>query len=103
MIAYRVTPLSSLVKVPYASLPKLLLGREMQNERLLADCTAEALAIELEPLLCDPAARAAQIAGGREVAALLDPGGEAPTQRAAKKVLELIRRRLLPPLESRIT
>ena len=97
VIAYRLAPLTGLiarrlVKVPYASLPNLLLGREMQPERLAADCTAEALATALEPLLSDPAARAAQIAGGREVAALLDPGGEAPSQRAAKKVLELIGR-----------
>ena len=65
VIAYRLAPLSNLVKVPYASLTNLLLGREMQNERLLGDCTAEALATALEPLLWDPAARAAQIAGGR--------------------------------------
>ena len=75
----------------------------MQPERLLADCTAAALATALEPLLSDPAARAAQIAGGRKVAGLLNPGGEAPSRRAAKIVLELISRRLLPPTWARIT
>jgi len=84
VIAYRVASLSSLVKVPYASLPNLLLGREMQNERLLADCTAEALATALEPLLWDP-------------------GSEAPSRRAAKKILELIGRRPLPLTGARIT
>jgi hypothetical protein len=74
VIAYRLAPLSGvvarrLIKVPYTSLPNLLLDREMQPERLLSDCTAETLATALDPLLSDPAARTAQIARGREVVA----------------------------------
>ena len=95
VIAYRVSPLSAavarrLIRVDYVSLPNLVLGREVQPERLQERCTPEALAEALAPLLDDPEARARQLAGCREAARALGLGGEVPSHRAARAVLSLM-------------
>ena len=95
VIAYRTSPVTAwivkrLVKVRFASLPNLLLDRELQPELLQGDCTPERLVAAVAPLLEDPSARASQIAGYREaVAQLTPPGGGRPSDRAADEILRL--------------
>lgn len=96
VIAYRLSPLTALIarlmlKVPYASLPNLLLDREVQPELLQENCTPEMLAAAVGRLLTDTEARAAQIAACREAIAVLHPGGEPPSRRAARQVLAVMR------------
>lgn len=95
VIAYRVSPVSAalarrLIRVDYVSLPNLVLGREVQPERLQERCTPKGLAEALAPLLEDGEARQRQLAGCREAARALGLGGTAPSERAADAVLSLI-------------
>lgn len=95
VIAYRLAPLTAmiahrLIKAPYASIPNLLLNREVQPELLTDDCTPDNLAAAVGVLLADPAAREAQKAAYREVVGMLTPGGDTPSRRAARKLLKLI-------------
>jgi len=95
VIAYRVSPLTAfvarrIVKLPYASLPNILLGREVQPELLQENCTPEKLAAALAHLLEDPDARSAQVAAVGEAVKMLNPGGAAPSTRAARIILGLI-------------
>lgn len=97
VIAYKVAPLTAfiarrVVKVTHVSIPNILLGREAQPELLQENCTAEKLAGALGRLLSDPAARDAQIEACREATRMLDPGGQRPSQRAARAVMDLIGR-----------
>jgi lipid-A-disaccharide synthase len=79
-----------LLKLRFVSLPNILLGREVQPERLQWDCTPEALAEALRPLLADPEARARQQDGYREAVRLLTPpDGATPSGRAAETILAL--------------
>jgi lipid-A-disaccharide synthase len=95
VIAYRVSPLTAFVarrviKLPYASLPNILLGREVQPEFIQEKCTPGNLAAALIQLLEDPRARAAQIESAGEAVAMLHPDGAMPSTRAARTVLRLI-------------
>ncbi len=95
VIAYRVSPPSAaiarrLLRVDMVSLPNLVLGREVQPERLQERCTADELAAALASLLDDPEARRSQIEAGREAARALGAGGVAPSRRAARAVLSLV-------------
>jgi lipid-A-disaccharide synthase len=92
VIGYRLNWLSGalarrLVKAKYVSLVNLVLDRPLQAELLLGDCTPRRLAAALEPLLDDPATRAAHIAGCREAVARLSAGDESPSRRAAQVIL----------------
>jgi len=95
VIAYRINPVTAaiakrLLKLRFVSLPNILLDREVQPERLQWDCTPEALAAALQPLLIDPQARARQQAAYREVVHLLTPSGDVtPSERAAETILAL--------------
>jgi lipid-A-disaccharide synthase len=95
VIAYRLSPLTGflakrLLKVRYVSLPNLLLDRAAQPEFLQGHCTPANLAGALERLLTDPAARAAQKADAAAAVAQLTSGGDSPSQRAARCILDLI-------------
>jgi lipid-A-disaccharide synthase len=95
VIAYRVNPVSGwllkrIVKVPYANLVNLLVGREAVPEMLLERCTPEALSSELVPLFDDPAARAAQLEAYEAALTKLGAGGPSPSLRAADEVLRVI-------------
>ncbi|HLZ65157.1 MAG TPA: lipid-A-disaccharide synthase [Aliidongia sp.] len=81
---------SRTVKIAYATLINLLLDRPLVPELLQHDCTPERLTAEVERLLRDPEARRVQIEGAQ--AALLQIGldGEAPSLKAADKILELV-------------
>ena len=95
VIAYRTNPLTAqiakrLVKVRFASIPNILLDRQVQPELIQWDCTPEAVVAALTPLLEDSAARAAQLAAYRQVVACLTPeDGRSPSERAAEEVLAL--------------
>ena len=95
VIAYRVAPLTAffarrLIKVRFASLPNLLLDREVQPEFIQENCTPEKLTAALEQLLGDPHARTAQKQGAAAAVAKLSSGKEEPSTRAARRILELI-------------
>jgi lipid-A-disaccharide synthase len=86
-----------LIQVRFVALPNLIAEREIYPERLQQACAPEPLTAALLPLLTDPAARDAQRAGLRGVAADLGAGSEPPSARAAAAVLKAARTALLPP------
>ncbi len=95
VIGYRVSPMTAfiarrVVKSRYASLPNILLGREVQPELIQEKCTPDNLAAALGALLEDPKARSAQVEAAGEAIRLLTPGGTPPSRRAAQTVLSLI-------------
>jgi lipid-A-disaccharide synthase len=77
-----------LVKVAHYSLVNLLVGREVVRELIQGAATGRRLADELERVLAEGPARAAQLAGLLEVRATLGEPG-AP-ERVARQVLEVI-------------
>ena len=81
---------SRTVKIKYATLVNLLLDRPLIPELLQHACTPERLGAEVERLLSEPEARREQVEGAK--AALLQIGldGEAPSLKAADKILELV-------------
>lgn len=97
VIGYKGNPITSLiirklVHVDYASLVNLLAGKELVPELLLEDCTPQKLAEGLKALLLkDSAAAATQRQGFAEVVAQLrPPGGERPSEAAARAVAEML-------------
>ena len=95
IIAYRLSSLTAfvgrrIIKVPYASLPNILLGREVQPEFLQENCTPDKLAGALNALLADPGARTAQTKTVGEAIRKLTPEGTAPSHRAAQAILNLM-------------
>jgi len=93
VIAYRVSPLTHfivrrMVSVPYANLVNIIEGREIVPELIQGDCQPERLAQELERLL-GPAGPA-QIAACDPALRQLGLGGEPPSRRAARAVLDII-------------
>ncbi len=98
VVAYRGDELSArvarrLIKVRFAAMPNLILDRAAVPELLQWDCTPERLAAELARLLDDPSARATQREALAEVGRRLGVGGEAPSLRAARVVIDVARKR----------
>jgi len=98
VIAYRINALthayvSRVVKVRYANLINVILGREAVPELLQYECTPEKLAAAIERLIADKAAREAQIAACQEALQVLGYGGTSPALRAAEDVLAAIARK----------
>jgi lipid-A-disaccharide synthase len=96
VVAYKVGALTyalanRLMTVPYMTLVNILLGRAAVPEFKQAKATPDALAAAVEKLFQDENARAAQIAADDEFAQLLGAGGEAPSLRAARILLDFIR------------
>lgn len=92
VVAYRFAGLvgllpPSLLNVPFVSLVNLIAGREVQPECLQRRCRAEVILPEVERLLADPAARAAQRDGYRGVVEALTPPEGTPSRAAARRVL----------------
>ena len=92
-VAYRMNPLTAwlarrMVRVKYASLVNLLLEREAIPEFLQKDCHPEALARTLETLLTDTAVREEQRAAFSGALAMIGQGGEPPSLKAARLVLD---------------
>lgn len=95
VIAYKVNPVSYMIAKrlqvgKYVGLPNVILDRPMMPELLQHDCRPERLMLELAHLLDDPAARGAQVEGGKEIRRLLSPGGRTPSEAAADAVLSVI-------------
>ncbi|WP_237214900.1 lipid-A-disaccharide synthase [Falsiroseomonas oryziterrae] len=98
IVAYRVNPITAaivrrLVRVRFASLVNLLAEREVAPEFLQDRAMPEAMAEALHTLLADPAAAEAQRAGLRSVLDSLHPPGLAPSEAAARVVLDELERR----------
>ncbi len=98
VIAYRVSQVTAmiirrLIKIPYACLLNLMVGRMAIPELIQEDCRADRLAAELSGLMGDGPERAAQLAGATEALARLGLGGETPSRRAASEILAVINRK----------
>ena len=96
VVAYKVGALTfmlakPLFRLPYFTLVNLLLDRPAVPEFLQRAATPPALARAVELLLKDKRAAAAQIADLDEAAAMLGEGGEPPSLRAARAILEFVR------------
>jgi lipid-A-disaccharide synthase len=81
---------SRTIKIKYATLINLLLDRPLIPELLQHACTPERLAEEIERLLSEPEARRQQIEGAEAALGMIGLAGEAPSVRAADKILELL-------------
>jgi lipid-A-disaccharide synthase len=95
VIAYKVNRISYMIAKRlqvgnYIGLPNVILNRLLMPELLQYDCTPDRLTPELARLLDDPAARAAQLAGGDEIRRLLSPEGKTPSEAAADAVLRVL-------------
>src|SRR6185437_11136285 len=95
VVAYRVGGLTYalahwLMTVPHMTLINILLGRRAVPEFKQFDAKPAVLAAEVEKLFRDPAARAAQVAAMDEFGQALGEGGEAPSLRAARILLDFI-------------
>lgn len=95
VIAYRINPLTHalvrrIVKIKYAHLLNMILGREVVPEFLQQDCTAVRLADAVANLLDDSEASAVQIAACQEALRALGYGDVSPGLRAADEVLSVI-------------
>ncbi len=93
VVCYKLNALTAffarrLINVRHAALANLLAEHPIVPELLQEGCTAENIAREIGHLLGDAAARAQQIASLRQVAETIDPGGEAPSRRAAALILD---------------
>lgn len=88
-IAYNV--MKRLLSVDYVTLPNLIAGKQVIPELLLHQCTPDAIAADLAPLLRDTPARRAQLEGYRTMRAKLgvaDAGAN-----AARVILKTLRKR----------
>lgn len=97
LVAYRVSALTlliakRLVRTEHVNLINLILGRRVIPEILHGDCTPQRLAAETLRLLNDEGAGAEQMAASRDAMAALGAGGEPPSDRAARAVLDVMAR-----------
>ena len=102
VVCYKVSPVTAflarrLVNLHHFSLVNLLADRQVAPELLQEACTPQAIVEALEPLLADEPARAAQLAGFREVVGRLGGVAPTPSERAAEVVLEVIQRHNAAP------
>lgn len=93
VIAYRLAPLTHFIvrrmlSVRYANLVNIIEDREIVPELIQDDCRPERLAKELERLL--GLAGSAQVAASQSALRQLGLGGEPPSRRAARAVLDII-------------
>jgi lipid-A-disaccharide synthase len=91
---YRVMPIEAAIMrwaalIDTVILPNLVVGERFVPEFLQDVCTAENLANALLPLLGDTPERRRQIEIFARFDALMEVGGDAPSQRAARIVLDL--------------
>jgi len=97
VVAYRVTAVTGFlvrrmgIKVEHASLVNLLVGHAVVPELMQEDCTADRVAAAVDELFRSEEAREVQREGFREVIAILGEADPAPSERAAKVVLDSIR------------
>ena len=82
-----------LIRAPYATLVNILLEREAVPEFIQSRCKPELLANAVDRLFSDPSAREKQVRDLEEATADLGRGGEAPSLRAARVLLDFARDR----------
>jgi len=102
VVAYRLAGFvgllpASLLRVPFVSIVNLIAGREVQPEYLQGHCRAEEIAPAVDLLLSDPAARAAQRDGYGGVIEALSPADGPPSGKAARCILDFLRKGLHRP------
>ena len=95
LVTYRVNPVSHLIarrmiRIKYASIVNLLLDRPVVPELLQYDSRPDRLAAELQRLLTDQGAVAAQRRGFAEALGLLRPESGTPSECAAEAVLSML-------------
>jgi len=83
----------ALVKVSSVILANLVIGENVVPELLQEEFTPDLIAGALTPLLGDTPERRRQLEGFARLDAIMGIGGEAPSERAARAVLEVARRR----------
>ncbi len=92
VVAYKVSRLEEqlkhLIKVDSIVLANLILGENVIPEFIQADCAPGPLADALRDIVIPGPARDAQLAGFARLDAAMDIGDEAPSDRAARLVLE---------------
>ena len=98
VVAYKVSRLEALILRPLIKaqsivLTNLVLGENAIPELIQEDCTPETLAAALLPLLGDTPERRKQGAALQRLDHLMQVGHEAPSERAARIVEEVLRRR----------
>ncbi|TDI65760.1 MAG: lipid-A-disaccharide synthase [Alphaproteobacteria bacterium] len=98
VIAYRLDAMSSvvikaMVKIAYASVINIVLGRQVVPEFIQGKCEAKGIAGALMTLFRDPEARRAQVRDLAEVARALGLGQAPSSQRAAEIILGVIAKR----------
>jgi len=95
VVAYRVSKIEEvlkyLIKAPSIVLTNLVLGENIIPELIQWDCTPENLADALLPLLSDTPQRQRQIEAFGRLDDLMRIGDEAPSERAARIVEEVLR------------
>ena len=96
IVAYRVAPLTAfllrrLVHVDYASIVNLIAGRAVIPEFLQDAMQPAAMADALQSLLDDPVRRRAMQEAQAAAMRALGEGGEPPSHRAARVVLDVVR------------
>ncbi len=93
VVAYRVPMLEAiflpLVKVPSIVLPNLIIGQNVIPEFLQGPCRPEVLRPALKDICGDTSKRAEQISAFSRLRELMSLGGEKPSHRAARIVLEV--------------
>jgi lipid-A-disaccharide synthase len=80
----------SILKIPSVVLVNLILDRPSVQEYLQSRCTADNLFEGLRPLMRDTPERLRALADLDEVRARMGVGGESPSTRAARAVLDLL-------------
>jgi lipid-A-disaccharide synthase len=95
VVAYRLNPLTEalldrVLKVRQVNLVNLILGEPLVDELLRERCAPDGLAAAVVRLVRDERVRAAHRAGYDEAVRRLGAGGDAPSLRAADKVLEIV-------------
>ena len=99
IIAYKVSDFSALIarkllKTTYVNLVNILLNRPLVPELLQEECQPFRIAQEIYKLLDNKDARTGQLLGFREALIMVGLGEpETPSQKAAKAVLSVIRKR----------
>jgi lipid-A-disaccharide synthase len=97
VVAYRVSKLEEvlqyLIKAHSIVLTNLVLGENAVPELIQWDCTPQKLADAVEAILCEGPQRTRQLEAFDRLDQLMRIGDEAPSERAARVVLEVIRGR----------
>jgi lipid-A-disaccharide synthase len=78
------------IRVRFVTLANIILGRAAVPELIQHDCTGESLARRVVALFRDPQARERQRRDLSEATALLGAGGEPPSLRAARALLDFV-------------